>query len=60
MIAIIASWPGIDAINTSAIFLPISYVISVGLLVDYYEDLKRFFSDRKTNNEKITIIEEEE
>lgn len=48
-IAIIAILPGIEAINTNAIFLPVAYVIFFALFFDLWEDFKRFRQDMQSN-----------
>lgn len=48
--------PGINAINTQAIFFPVSYVILFALFFDLWEDFKRFRQDLQTNAKKINVI----
>lgn len=55
-IAIIAIIPGIEAINTQAIFVPVAYVILFALFFDLWEDFKRFRQDRHSNQRKVRVI----
>lgn len=60
MIGIFSVLPEISPIDPYSAFLPIIYVILFSLCFDWYYDMKRYLSDRKTNNMIVNIIRNSE
>ena len=56
LIAIFAIIPEVSPIDPYSAFLPVLYVVLFSLCFDWYYDLKRYISDKKTNNAEVTVI----
>ena len=53
----ILSWfPQISTLNPYSVFVAIAFILIFSMAFDWYQDLKRYFSDKKVNNKKIKVI----
>ena len=56
IIAILSVIPSISTIDPVSAFIPVIFVIFFALLFDWYDDLKRYKNDNKTNNCLVNVI----
>ena len=56
ILSIISTFPNISTMNPFAFWVPVIFILLFSMSFDWYQDSKRFFSDRKINNKKIMII----
>ena len=55
-IAVLSVIPSISTIDPTTAFLPVLFVIFFALMFDWYDDLKRYKNDNKTNNCEVQVI----
>ena len=55
-IAVLSVIPSISTIDPATAFLPVLFVIFFALLFDWYDDLKWYKNDNKTNNCEVNVI----
>lgn len=56
IISIISLFPQVSSVDVYSAILPTLWVICFSLCFDYYDDLKRYVEDTKTNNLKVSVI----
>ena len=55
-IAVLSVIPSISTIDPTTAYLPVLFVIFFALMFDWYDDLKRYKNDNKTNNCEVQVI----
>ena len=59
-IAILNVVPYVNAVDPYSAFIPVAFVILFSLLFDWFDDFKRYLSDRRTNHEPVHVIRDGE